>query len=204
MKAEFKHYKFLIEALGKLLYPFAEIVLHDLTNGKIKYILNSFSKREVGDLSYVDIKGLNFNEKNIIGPYEKINYDGRKLKSISIVIKDLRGKSSGLLCINLDISIFDKYKYILDTFLNQHNLEDENTKILFKDDLYEKIHIFIKNYCFQTKMDVNALTRSQKKSLILKLKQEGALNKKNGPIYVARILGISRATIYNYLKKLND
>jgi glyoxylase-like metal-dependent hydrolase (beta-lactamase superfamily II) len=94
------------QAVEMLLHPFAEIVLHDLKTNRVVAIFNSFSHRQIGDDSLLN--EIEFDtSKNIIGPYEKLNWDGRRLKSISIVIRDLSQVPVGFLCINLDASKFD-------------------------------------------------------------------------------------------------
>jgi predicted transcriptional regulator YheO len=202
-KKKINYYLAISEAISKLLYPFAEVVLHDVEQDQIVAIFNSFSKREAGDSSYLD--KLDFNTENtlskIIGPYEKINYDGRKLKSITVAIHNETKITVGFLCINLDISVFDTYKNILNTFLSNHNNEtNKKTNKLFKNDLYEQINLFSQKYCINNNLSLENLTREQKQALILKLKEEGALSGKNASNYIARILNLSRATIYNYLK----
>jgi predicted transcriptional regulator YheO len=39
------------EAIANLLHPFAEVVIHDHAEGRIRHIWNSFSGRSVGDRS---------------------------------------------------------------------------------------------------------------------------------------------------------
>lgn len=202
MKPELKDYLNLSEAISKLLHPFAEVVLHDLEKNQIEAIFNPFSKREVGDASYLDDfeAGQIDDHQHIIGPYEKLNFDGRKLKSISITIPNANGKVVGFLCINLDVSTFDKVQNILGAFLSnrESSPEDQN---LFKNDLYERINQFVQKHCLENNLSLEHLTREQKQSLILKLQEEGALQGKNSAQYIARTIGISRATVYNYLKE---
>ncbi len=204
MKPEISVFLSVAEAISKLLHPFAEVVIHDLEKDEIQAIFNPLSKREVGDPSYLD--RIDFDQKDkmpdIIGPYEKLNFDGRKLKSISIVIKNKENLAIGFLCINLDVSVFDKYQGILSSFLSVIDPSNtQETQKLFKDDLYEQINVFVQNYCIENNLNFDALSRPQKKHLILKLKKEGALLGKNSSHYIARTLGISRATVYNYLKE---
>ena len=107
MNAKFKEYRPVAEAFAKLLHPFAEVVIHDLAKDCIVAIYNPISKREVGDPSYFD--GLDFGadpDENVIGPSEKLNYDGRRLKSISIVLRNDKGKAVGSICVNMDIFRF--------------------------------------------------------------------------------------------------
>lgn len=204
MRAEISTYLNVANAISKLLHPFAEVVIHDLEKDQIAAIFNPISKREVGDSSYLDRIDFDHKEKipDIIGPYEKLNFDGRKLKSISLVIKSTKGLALGFLCINLDVSVFTKYQGILNSFLSDFDSsKNQETETIFKDDLYEQINIFVQNYCVENHLNLDSLSKMNKKDLILKLKKNGALKGKNGGQYIARTLGISRATVYNYLKE---
>ena len=204
MRKEIKSYLKIAEAISRLLHPVAEVVIHDLEKDQIDAIFNPISKRRVGDPSHLDRINLELKDTfpNIIGPYEKLNCDGRKLKSISTLIKNEKDAVIGFLCINLDVSIFDKYQSILNVFLlNQDSPISEKTQTLFKDDLYEQINVFVQQYCLENNLSLDVLSRTQKKHLILKLKEKGALLGKNASQYIARILGVSRATVYNYLKE---
>ena len=126
----------------------------------------------------------------------------RKLKSISLILRNDKNQVIGLLCINLDISIFDKYHGMLKVFLsNNDNQVSSQEEILFKNDVYEKINKYVQIYCDQGNLNIEALNRSEKRTLILELKAKGALTAKNAASYIARILNISRATVYNYLKQ---
>lgn len=203
MKPELKSHIGVAEAISKLLYPFAEVVIHDLVKNQIEAIFNPISKREVGDSSYLDHIDFKDYDKSLstIGPYEKLNYDGRKMKCIITLIKDNKDKIIGTLCINLDVSVFDKYQSILDAFLTNNDTQmSEQKQNIFRDTLYEKINKFVKEYCINNTLSIDNLTRNQKKDLILKLKENGALDGKNASKYIASSLGISRATVYNYLK----
>ena len=138
MRAEIGAYLNVANAVSKLLHPFAEVAIHDLDKDQIVAIFNPISKREVGDSSYLDRIDFDHEEKipDIIGPYEKLNFDGRKLKSISVVIKNTKGLALGFLCINLDVSVFTKYQGILNAFLsNFDSSKNQETETIFKDDL---------------------------------------------------------------------
>ncbi|QIV94173.1 helix-turn-helix transcriptional regulator [Allofrancisella frigidaquae] len=203
MRVELRSYSDIAQAISKLLYPFAEVVIHDLSKNRIEAIFNPISRREVGDSSYLDHIDFKAYDKllSVIGPYEKLNYDGRKMKCIITVIRDDKGIVVGALCINLDVSVFDKYRALINMFLpddgNQIAKDEQN---LFKDTLYEKINGFVQKYCIDKNLLLDNLNRAQKKDLILELKNQGALDGKNASYYIARALGISRATVYNYLK----
>ncbi len=202
MKAELKRAVPMAEAFSKLLHPFAEVVIHDLEKDRIEAIYNPLSQRQVGDRSYLDLLEFTVNSAdNVIGPYEKMNYDGRKLKSISVILRNESGTPEGFLCVNTDISIFERYQESMLLFLNNNDRTiSQKNHLLFKDDLYEQINIFVQDYCQKHYLSLENLTRKDKRSVILKLKKNGAFNGKNATDYISRILNISRATVYNYLK----
>jgi D-arginine utilization repressor len=204
MKTELKKSIPIAEAFTRLLHPFAEVVIHDLAKGKIEAIYNPFSQRSVGSDSFLSHADFTSNStKDVIGPYEKLNYDGRQIKSISIVLRDKLNKVIGFLCVNMDVSVFYNYKNTLDLFLSNNEKITPNTKqILFKDDLYEQINIFVQSYCRKKFLSIGTLSKKDKQNLILSLIKEGAFNGKNATTYIAKILNTSRATIYNYIKKI--
>lgn len=191
------------EAFSRLLHPFAEVVVHDLAKNQIEAIYNPLSHREIGDNSYLD--QIDFNESDtIIGPYEKTNWDGRSMKSISIVIRNQTGKAEGFLCINIDVSVFAAANQMLQAFFNHNKGDSEFFQDLFKDDLYEKINQYVQSYCCKHQIHVEAMSRTQKQEIIQSLGQEGAFKGKNAANYIGRILGVSRATVYNYLKNQEE
>ncbi len=203
MKPELKSAIPIAEAFSKLLHPFAEVVIHDLEKDKVEAIYNPFSQREVGNESYLERWDFTENpQENVIGPYEKVNYDGRRLKSISLVLRDNHDKAVGFLCVNMDVSVFENYRDTLQVFLSNNDAHlSEDKQSLFKDDVYEQINLFIQDHCRAHNIALENLNREDKRGLILSLHEEGAFNGKNATSYIARILNISRATVYNYLKE---
>lgn len=182
------------EAITLLFHPYAEVVIHDLKSGKIAAIFNNFSKRKVGDESLLE----EFSAiANVFPPYLKTNWDGKKIKSITATLKDAQGKPIALFCINVDLSKFDDVKFFLDSWLKT----EEQPDTLFKSDWREKINTYVANYLAKENISLSALSKEKKKKLIYLLKSEGAFEAKNAAAYIARVLNISRATIYNYLSE---
>ena len=102
----------------------------------------------------------------------------------------------------MDVSVFETYRDTIQIFLsNNDNTALEVKQNLFKDDLYEQINIFVQSYCREQCLSLGALTRPDKQKLVLKLYEQGAFTGKNATSYIARVLNISRATVYNYLKE---
>lgn len=199
MLPEIQRFLSLAEAIALLLHPFAEVVMHDLATSKIVAIFNSFSHRQIGDDSLLE--EIEFDpSQTIIGPYEKLNWNGHRLKSISVVIQGETGQAIGLVCINLDVSKFDELRQILDQFTHPDSLLPQ-PQALFKDDWQEKINLYVHDYLRRNHKSLESLSRSDKRSLVELLNQEGAFNQKNAATYIGKVLGISRATVYNYLSE---
>lgn len=62
-----------------------------MASASVVYIAGNFSKREFGDPS--NLEEIDFKPADVlIGPYEKTNWDGRRIKSISSVLRTASGK----------------------------------------------------------------------------------------------------------------
>lgn len=197
MLLEIQRFLAVAEAIETLLHPFAEVVLHDLATSRIVAIFNSFSHRQIGDDSLLEEIQLD-SSQTIIGPYEKLNWDGRRLKSISVVMRSDENEPIGLMCINLDVSKFDELRHIVDLFVHPSSLLPQPQE-LFKDDWQEKINLYVHDYLRKNHKSLENLSRADKQSLVGLLNQEGAFNQKNAASYIGKVLGISRATVYKYL-----
>jgi predicted transcriptional regulator YheO len=185
-------------AISGLFYPYAEVVIHDVERDSIVSIFNSFSRRKEGDPSYLD-KELLETGKETIGPYQRTNWDGRALKCMSTVIRDSEKKIRGFVCINLDVSACVSIQDALNTFLGSGSHMSEGSSRFYKENLYQRINEYVKMFCQERHLNLQSLTRDEKRDLILSLKGEGAFDEKNAATYVARALDVSRATVYNYL-----
>ena len=199
MENELEHYKPIAEAISILLYPHAEIVLHDLKTKCIWAIFNNFSKRKIGDESLLQELKNNSDLPDIFPVYVKKNWDGRKLKSITTTLKNYQGVPIGLFCINLDVSKWEEMGHFLLKF-SQGMENQTQPEILFKDDWRERINSYVSEYLKKENLTLKNLDKEKKKDLVHSLHREGAFSAKNAANYIADVLDISRATIYNYLR----
>lgn len=200
MKKAIKTFLPTAEAIQRLLHPYAEVVVHDLKQDQIVAIYHPFSKRRIGDASLFSEEEKMATLGDCIGPYEKINWDGRKLKSVSSVIRDENTKAVGMLCINLDVSKFEKMSTLISEFISNNQFISQLAP-LFQNDWQEKINQYVHAYLNKHHLTLESLDRTEKKDLIEHLYKEGAFIAKNAALYVAQVIGVSRATVYNYLSE---
>jgi predicted transcriptional regulator YheO len=200
MIEKWDQYNEIAKGIASLLHPFAEVVVHDLKKQRIAVLINNFSKRKIGSPTLLE--DMEFTPgKWVIGPYEKINWDGRKLKSISVVLRNTQGTPEAIMCINLDVSAAMDIHQHLELFLRPNSMIDQ-PQALFKDDWHEKINRYINNWLSENNRTIAALNRNEKRKLVALLHEQGAFRGKQAASYVSSILGLGNSTVYKYLKEV--
>lgn len=179
----------LCEAIVRLMDPLVEIVIHNIAKNTIVYVNGKLSHRKVGDPSLLELDELTNLENSV---YPKINFDGRLVKSISIMLEN-----PYLLCINCDVSIFHTMQTLSNSLLQVGN----QPPALFAQDWQEKLHRTIHAYLQSQHLPFEHLSQSDKKKLTQHLFELGAFNEKNAADYIANVLGLGRATVFKYLKE---
>jgi predicted transcriptional regulator YheO len=186
------------DAIAGLFRPHVEVALHNLATGKVFYIANSFSKRRVGDSSLNEPETAFDQEDAVIGPYAKINYDGRRLKSITAVIRGSSRKAIGLLCINYDISLLagtaEQLRHMIAI-----PLRSASTAPLMAHDWRERASTVVGEFLLRRNTTLAGLDSRDMGELINELAQDGLFEIRRAVPYIAKVLGVSRATIYNRL-----
>ncbi|MBN1781524.1 helix-turn-helix domain-containing protein [bacterium] len=189
-----------MQGIVTLFHPFVEGAIHDLESGEIVALYNNFSKRSVGDKSPLHELKVNTDQfPDVFEPYIKINWDGKKLKCISVTVRDGDGKPAGLICLNFDISMFGDFSRQLLEFLSVRT-GAENPVDLFGDAWEDKLQAFIRDFLTENNLSESRMTSQDKQQLVRALYESGYFNYKYAVQVIARQLRISRATVYNYLK----
>lgn len=188
------------DALAALFSPWVEVVVHDLELDAVAHIANPFSPRAAGDPS--DMKEVHFApDARVIGPYEKTNWDGRRIRAISVVLRDAAAEPIGMLCVNADVTQFEVMRRTLQGLLGVAEAAG-TVETSFHDDWHEKINRFLASWTHQRGTTLDRLDREARRELIGALLQAGGFDGRRSPAYVASILGVSRATVYNELAAL--
>ncbi len=200
MLGKWDQYNQIAQGIATLLHPYAEVVVHDLEKQRIAILVNNFSKRKIGSPTLLE--DMEFTPGQwVIGPYEKINWDGRTLKSISIVLRNSQSTPEAIMCINLDVSAANNIHQHLELFLRSNGMIVQ-PKALFKDDWHEKINRFVNNWLSENNRTIAALNRNEKQKIVALLYEQGAFKGKQAASYVAGILGLGNSTVYKYLKEI--
>ncbi|MDP9651053.1 helix-turn-helix transcriptional regulator [Paraburkholderia caledonica] len=189
--------------IAALFYPYVEVVIHDLGSQTIAYIANNLSKRELGDASALEEIDAAVAPDGTIGPYEKLRWDGRRMRSVSIVMRDDDEEPVGVMCINYNVAVFDDIKDVIDTVVSRVTLVAQ-PEVLFRDDWQERINTFMHTWLRERQLSLATLSRLHRRELVDALFTEGAFSVRSAANYVAKVLGMGRATVYKRIGELRE
>lgn len=199
MKIELKPYVALCDAIGKLFYPNVEVVMHDLESKKLAYIVNAFSKRRVGDEMINDMKDIASLKEDWVGPYDKTNADGKRLKAVSIILRNTSDFPIGMICINYNTEAIESLFESLKGFLHVSD-NAQKPAVLFSQSWREHTDETIEKYLSSKNISLAGLSTHDKKELVWFLDKEEIFSIRHVIAYLCTVLNVSRATIYNWLK----
>jgi predicted transcriptional regulator YheO len=190
------------DALARLLSPHAEVVLHDPASDQVAAIWNPLSGREPGDPSLLgELDDLSTTGPDVYGPYPKVLPDGRRLSSVSAVIRDDDGKPAYVLCVNVDRTAFDEASRLLAAFAAP---VAGQPRALFEHDWSETLNEIVAAYVRERGATVERLSRQDRIELLDRLDAAGVLSQRRSVPAVARALRISRSALYQLLAQTRE
>lgn len=185
------------EAMARLLSPHAEVVLHDPATDSVVAIWNPLSRRTVGDPSLLgELDELTPVGPDVYGPYPKSLPDGRRLSSVSAVIRDGEGRPEAVLCVNVDRSAFDAAARVLAAFAAPVTVPPES---LFADDWTERLNEIVAEFVRDRAITLDGLSKSDRRNLVARLDAAGVFDHRRAVPTVARAIGVSRSAVYQLL-----
>ncbi|MEU1726739.1 PAS domain-containing protein [Nonomuraea sp. NPDC005692] len=188
------------EAVAALLAPYAEVVLHDVRGDQVLGVWNPMSGRGPGAPSLLgELDRLDPSPNGVYGPYEKLLADGRRLSSVSAVLRDSGGEPSAVLCVNLDRTPLEQAAALLAAFAAPSVPRPE---ALFEQDWTERVQQIVGAYVREHGRPVERLTREDRLAVLAELDQAGIFTVRRAPSVVAGALRTSRSTLYALLAEL--
>lgn len=187
-------------AVAALLGPYAEVVLHDPATDRILAVWNPMSSRGPGDPSLLgELDALDPSGPDVFGPYEKLLADGRRLSSVSAVLRDAGGEVSVVLCVNLDRTPLEQAAAVLSAFGAPAAPRPEP---LFEHDWTERVQHVVGSYVRECGRPVERLTRADRLAVLARLEEAEVFAVRRATPVVARALRVSRSTFYGLLAEL--
>ncbi|WP_435616054.1 helix-turn-helix transcriptional regulator [Streptomyces coelicoflavus] len=191
-------------ALGRMFPGLCEVVLHDLRDPRraIRVIENNLSGREIGDsateLGLARIADPEY--PSIIQNYPNQFPDGRPAKSTSIGIRNAAGRYIAALCLNLDVSVLSPVTLALSNLVATDTEHREQPLETLRDRTARELRRTVEALAAQRAAAPRSLSREDKKALVRQLHRDGYFDSRDAAQTIADLLGVSRATVYNYAK----
>jgi predicted transcriptional regulator YheO len=191
-------------AVGRMFPGLCEVVLHDLRDPAhaIRAIENNLSGRKVGD-SATEL-GLRRSSDpeypGVIQNYANQFPDGRPVKSTSIGIKNSSGRYIAALCLNLDVSVLSPVTLALSNLVATETDHREEPLETLRDRNTRELRQAVERVAADRAATPRALPKEAKKDLVRQLRDDGYFESHDAAQTIADLLGVSRATVYNYTK----
>ncbi len=190
-------------ALEKLFEPFCEVVIHDFADFEhsIVCLAGNITNRSIGGAA-TDLllaKASDGETDEDLYNYLTSLPGGRMMKSCTVFLRDEDGRARGAFCINFDITAFVTMRNQLGRFIATADHGD--IVETFTDDIEETVQNLIAETLAEIGQGQPLLNRDDKIDLIRRLDEKGVFQVKKMAPFVADQLGVSRATIYNYLRE---
>ncbi len=192
-------------ALERLFSPLCEVVIHDFTDldHSIICIAGNLSNRSIGgaatDLLLHKLQQGETDED--LYSYLTTLPGGRVLKSSTVFLRDDAGRVMGAFCVNFDISAFTVFHKQLGEIM--HTEETGEVSENLSDDLRVTIQALLAEALHEMGSRP-ILSREDKISLMGRLSEKGVFQVKKAVPIIAELLGLSRATVYNYLREAGE
>ena len=202
----FHNLKGIAEAIAGFLGRNCEVCIHDLASlqNSLVYIAGNVTGRKPGaPATDLLVRTLQQQDSEIrdLHNYRTVSNDGRALKSSTVFIRNEAGRPVAALCINLDTTDFFNASQMLLPFLN--NLETpQNGNETFAHSLEETIESLFARAIMTVGKQAVSMNTAEKIRLVMILEGDGAFRLKGAVEQVARMTGVSRHSIYSYLKKI--
>lgn len=195
----------IVEGLGKMFAPCCEVLLHDLTqpDNSIVALESPLSDRHVGGprTEIEEAQASNPEFPDILQNYMNAFPDGRPAKSTSIGLRNSEGNFVASLCLNLDISLFSVIQRVLNQLTATSSDDPVVHKTLGDRSSEGDIRETIETLALQYNAPPHALSPQQRQEVIKLLVETGMLRLRGAVPVVAKVLGISRASVYHALRQ---
>ncbi|MBP2198168.1 helix-turn-helix transcriptional regulator [Pantoea cypripedii] len=210
----------LIQQLSAVMDAFAsvsghhvEVVLHDLTQPEssvVKIINGHVSGRKPGSslldgpendrgfLGLLNLDALPSSTEPAVFPnYPTASLQGTPLRSSTALFKDENGKPALALCFNADNHAIEAARDALAMLLPQSSSKDEG-----EAGLEEKMDEIIRSCIPPTGQLRTGTSKKEKVEIVRQMQNKGMFIVRGGVEKAAKVLGVTRYTIYNYLDEI--
>lgn len=188
-----------------------EVLIHDFDNPEhsIVYIVGNVTGRKVGgSVSKIGLEAIQGGDQQ----EDLINYvhntrDGKTLRSSTLMLRDSTGHVIGCLCINLDITDFINFQDFINYIFTNNGQKDgqvEPMPVHFTDQIDEVLDEILNTVIEEIPTPGSLMKRKERLAFISAMERRGAFKVRKAVPTIAEYLGVSRPTVYQYLKEVRE
>jgi predicted transcriptional regulator YheO len=203
----FNNLEHIADAIVTLFGKNCEACVHDLTSlqNSLTYIQGDVTNRKPGapatDMLLKMIRQNNGSGKNPHS-YKTITSDGRSLKSTTTFFRDSAGKPVAAFCINFDTTEFYNASKALMPFASIEENSSTASTETFAHSIGETITALFSAAVEEIGKHPATMNVQEKTQLITILEEHGTFQLKSAVEQIAPMMGVTKYTVYNYLKKV--
>lgn len=197
--------KVLVETFGRN----CEVAIHNFEHlpHSLVFIEGEITKRKPGapvtDLVLKTLRKEGDQAKNICN-YKNTIKAGRILKSSTAFIRNKENKVIGAFCVNFDITNYLNSINMIENLIQTGDVQSQDIKETFASSLNETVESLIEDVVKKVGKQPAVMTKDEKLELVSVLEMNGAFSVKGTVDEVATLLGISKYTVYNYIKTVRQ
>ncbi len=197
-----------VDGIAELFGKNCEVILHsfeDMAHSVVKIANSHITGRKIGspitDLGLNALRESFADNRDIVGSYFTRTETGRLFKSITILIRNRKNEPIGMLCANIDISA------PLSDFLADFTAELSGKQLAvehFHTEIGDMVHASLSE-CVTQFSQVKGISSSERNRMIIAdLARKGIFDIKGAIDIVAGEIGVSKYTIYHYLREVKN
>jgi len=199
----------LADALVTMFGRNCEACVHDLTDlhSSLVYIRGEVTHRQPGAPATDLLVKMTNNQTGVenVHSYRTISNEGRSLKSTTTIIRNEQGRAIAAFCINFDTTEFYNAGQALLPFLDIQKIGSPVPRAeTFARSVGETIEALFQNAVREVGKHPTTMSAEERKRLITILDSDGLFQFKGAVEQVARMMGVTRFTVYNYLKRVRS
>jgi len=239
IRPEFTPYLRMLGFLGAVLGPNAEIVLHDisdLSRSIIALVNGAVSGRKVGgpatDLVLKIVQNREYQQREHVSNYLSRSGQGKLFRSSTYFIRDEKGDPVGMLCINIDDSVFNEARQLLERLtqttgilkgesepasagadmagaravraLLPHRGENSEVSERLSTSVDELTLEAVSEIVARGGIDPRRMTQDERRNVVRELDAAGVFLLKGAVAHTAATLQVSEPSVYRYLKQVRE
>lgn len=208
------HYARCAEFVAQSLDPFVEALVHDLRskdphvhaiyNGHITGRVKGMPTSELGERR-ITAEGTDKPVPDTFINYSNVSPKGAKLRSSSMSIRNEQDELIGAFCLNMETSFMHEALQFFQTLTQCNDVPEMGPREEFIPvPARIEIQAAIDNFLFQNRWQNHALSSEDKIAIVKHLKDKNLLTRKCAVEHIATALNVTKPSIYNYLKKIDE